>query len=226
MTRPVFLITLGAIAGSIVGIIGGGGGISRQIGDVIVASAAPIFHMAESGASGSRPGGFGSAGGGASHLVFSTCLARSGANVEATLRNLLEFHEHDATVALVGCLLESEPARFCGADGRKQAADAMEIYYWSRDDARRSSPAHGMADKIRLIDRAAETGEAPEGADPFAGTWNGPTDRAIFARLRTLAKQGYLDPGAFAFSGRPELREALRFVKPEAAPCEAAAAAK
>jgi hypothetical protein len=158
--------------------------------------------------------------------VFSSCLGRAGANVEATLRNLLEFHEHDATVALVGCLLESEPARFCGAEGRKQAADAMEIYYWSRDDAHRSSPAHGLADKIRLIDRAAETGEPPDGVDPYAATWNGPNDRAIFERLRSLAKQGYLDPGAFGFSGRAELREALHDVKPEAAPCEAVAGAK
>jgi hypothetical protein len=135
------------------------------------------------------------------------------------LRNLLEFHEHDATVALVGCLLDGPPQRFCTPAGRRQAADAMEIYLWSRDDGRRSSPAHGLAAKIHWLDRAAETGETGEPVDPFALTWSGPADRAVFDKLKGLVKDGWLDPSAFAYSGRMELREALRDVKAEAAPC-------
>lgn len=229
MSRPIFLITLGAVAGAIVGIIDGGGGIGREIGDAVRASAAPVYRMLAS-AKGAAPAAptldVASDGSGGAHSVFSACLRQSGAGVEGTLRNLLEFHEHDATVALVGCLLDGAPARFCTSAGRQQAADAMEIYFWSREDAHRTSPAHGLADKIRLLDRAAETGEPPEGADPYAATWAGPGDRAIFDRLKALANQGYLDPGAFAFSGRAELRDAMRGVKSEGAPCVAVAGAK
>jgi hypothetical protein len=126
----------------------------------------------------------------------------------------LEFHEHDATLTLVECLLGGAPARFCTPDGRRQAADAMEIYLCSREDARRTSPAHGLADKIRLLDR----GRA-ENVDPFVLTWSGPRDLALYDRLKILVKQGYLEPGAFAYSGRAELRDAMRDVKSEDNPC-------
>jgi hypothetical protein len=229
MSSPVVFITLGALAGAIAAFVQSGQGIGREIDDLAVIAAGSMHGLVETfRPTPPRPQTpqTPDADAGLAHMVFSTCLHSSGANVETTLRDLLEFHEHDATVALVGCLLSSEPARFCGPAGRQQAADAMEIYYWSRDDARRTSPAHGIADKIHMLDRAEETGLPPEVADPFAMTWSGPNDRAIFDRLRALVKQGYLDPSAFAFSGRAELRDALRDAKPEGSPCTAVDGAK
>jgi len=222
MSKPVIFIALGAVAGSIVGMIdGGGGGLGRGIGDMILASAAPLHRLIET----RKPSHAApvetladTAGPGEAHSVFSTCLRQGGANAEQSLRDLLEFHEHDTTVALVGCLLDGNPQRFCTTAGRRQAGDAIEIYLWSRDDAQRTSPAHGLAAKIHLLDKASETGE-PD--DPFSKTWSGPGDVAIFVRLKGLVKQGYLDPGAFAFSGRAELRDAFHEVRAEATPCAA-----
>jgi hypothetical protein len=222
MSKPVLFIALGAVAGAIVGMIdGGGGGMGRGIGNMILASAAPLHRLIES----AKPrhatvadASTDTAGPDNAHSVFSTCLRQGGANAEQNLRDLLEFHEHDTTVALVGCLLDGNPQRFCSAAGRRQAADAIEIYLWSRDDAQRTSPAHGLAAKIHLLDKTSETGE-PD--DPFSKTWSGPGDVAIFDRLKGLVKQGYLDPGAFAFSGRAELREAFHQVRAEATPCAA-----
>lgn len=210
MTRPVFLITLGAIAGAVVGVVPGGSGLGRQLVEAALERSGALVRMAQAP---ETSAGRSASSSDASAFVFSACLRNSGDHVEQTLRDLLEFHEHDATLSLVGCLLGGDPRRFCEARGRQQAYDAMEIYLWSRDDARHTSPAHGLADKIRMLDRA----ETPP--DPFVLTWSGPGDRAIFDKLKALVKAGYLDPGAFAFSGRAELRDALRGVKPEASPC-------
>lgn len=219
MTRPVFLITLGAVAGAVVGVVPGGSGLGRQLVEAAIERSTALVNMAQAPAGpAARPAPPPDA----SRFVFSACLRRAGGNVEQTLRDLLEFHEHGATLSLVGCLLGGDPRRFCEPGGRQQAYDAMEIYLWSRDDARRTSPAHGLADKIHLLDRADAT-SAPVAPDPFVLTWSGPGDRAIFDKLKTLVKGGYLDPGAFAFSGRAELREALRGLKPEAQPCSALA---
>ena len=213
MTRPVFLITLGAIAGAVVGVVPGGGGLGRQLIEAAYDRATALVSAAPGP---TAPAASAEPASGDSRFVFSACLRQSGGSVEKTLRDLLEFHEHDATLSLVGCLLDGDPRRFCAPSGRQQAYDAMEIYLWSRDDARHSSAAHGLADKIHMLDRA-ET--APVAPDPFVLTWSGPGDRAIFDKLKGLVKAGYLDPGAFAFSGRAELREALRGVKPDASPC-------
>ncbi|MDE3175718.1 MAG: hypothetical protein KGM15_06355 [Pseudomonadota bacterium] len=222
MAKPVVLITLGAVAGAVVGVIDGGGGFGHDVADKILDGAAAIVRSVEPDFASYTPARAAEPGGDA-HLVFSTCLRSSGENVERTLRDLLEFHEHDATVSLVSCLLEGDPRRFCAPEGRKQAADAMEIYLWSRDDARRTSPAHGLADKIRMLDRAAQSGEPARSPDPFELTWSGPRDVALYDKLKGLVRQGYLEPGAFAFSGRAELREAVHDVKPEATPCVAVA---
>src|SRR5271156_3541709 len=196
MSKPVFFIALGAVAGAVGGLIdGGGGGMGRGMGDRILASAAPLHRLIKT----AKPrhatladASADTAGSDNAHSVFSTCLRQGGANAEQNLRDLLEFHEHDTTVALVGCLLDGNPQRFCTTAGRRQAGDAIEIYLWSRDDTQRTSPAHGLAAKIHLLDKASETGE-PD--DPFSKTWSGPGDVAIFDRLKGLVKQGYLDPG-------------------------------
>jgi hypothetical protein len=215
MTRPVFLITLGAIAGAVAGVVPGGGGLGRQVVETAYDKVAALVSMAQAPErQAARPAPPPDA----SHFVFSACLRKGGDNVEQTLRDLLEFHEHDATLSLVSCLLDGDPRRFCEPRGRKQAYDAMEIYLWSRDDAHRTSPAHGLADKIRMLDRTA-TQPADIAPDPFVVTWSGPGDRAIFDKLKSLVKGGYLDPGAFSYSGRAELREALRGVKPDVSPC-------
>jgi hypothetical protein len=210
MARPVFLITLGAVAGAVVSVVPGIGGLGLQLAQDAFERANAITSFSPAPAPQLAPD--------ASHFVFSACLSKSGGNVEQTLRDLLEFHQHDATLSLVGCLLDGDPRRFCAQSGRQQAYDAMEIYLWSRDDAQRTSPAHGLANKIHLLDRTDASSE-PVAPDPFVLTWSGPGDRAIFEKLKQLVKGGYLDPGAFAFSGRAELRDALRGVKPEASPC-------
>jgi hypothetical protein len=221
MAKPVVLITLGAVAGAVVGVIDGGGSFGREVADKILDSAAALVRMVHT----DSPSGRGKAGvpGAGAHLVFSSCLRNTGETIERTLRDLLEFHEHDATVSLVNCLLDGDPRRFCAPEGRRQAADAMEIYLWSRDDARHTSPAHGLAEKIRMLDRAAATGEPAASPDPFVLTWSGPRDIALYEKLKSLVRQGYLEPGSFAFSGRAELREAVQNIKPEASPCVAVA---
>ena len=149
---------------------------------------------------------------------FVTCLQKSGANPEQSLRDILAYHDHAATLSFVECLLDAPPQRFCPPDGGGKAADAMEIYLWARDDAKISSPAHGLADRIRLAARTTEAGE-PAPPDPYALSWSSARDHALFDRLRSLAKQGFLHPSSFGYSGRAELREALVGVKPEGAPC-------
>jgi hypothetical protein len=158
--------------------------------------------------------------------AFAFCLHKAGDDVETTLRDLVAFHDHAATLALTECLLNVEPQRFCPPDGGRKAQDAMEIYLWARDDARISPPAHGLADKIRLLDRAGRQSDDLENPDRFALSWSGPRDRALFDRLKSLASDGYLDPGAFGYSGRPELRAALNGVKPQGSPCAGIAGAE
>jgi hypothetical protein len=157
--------------------------------------------------------------------AFAFCLHKAGDDVETTLRDLVAFHDHAATLALTECLLNIEPQRFCPPSGGRKASDAMEIYLWARDDARISSPAHGLADKIRLLDRTGRASDDVANPDPFALSWSGPRDRALFDRLKSLARDGYLDPGAFAYSGRADLRTALSGVKPQGAPCAGIAGA-
>jgi hypothetical protein len=220
MARPVFMVSIGALAGAAIAVVNLGGDIGRKLTDGAVDVGMSASRLIEPPSAGtplrvSAPD--------ASHFMFSTCVHKTGASVEQTLLDLVEFHEHGATLTLVNCLLSGEPARFCTPAGRQQAADAMEIYLWSRDDSRRVSPAHGLAAKIHWLDRAAKSGGPAENPDLFVFTWSGPDDKAVFDRLRELVKQGYLDPGAFAFSGRAELRDALRDVTPEASPCLATA---
>jgi hypothetical protein len=219
LAKPVFMVSIGALAGAAIAVVNLGGDIGRKLTDGAADVGMSASRLLEPRAAAplrvSAPD--------ASHFVFSACLRKSGANVEQTLLDLVEFHEHAATLTLVNCLLGGEPARFCTPAGRQQAADAMEIYLWSRDDSRRVSPAHGLAAKIHWLDRAASSGGPVEDPDPFVFTWSGPDDKAVFDRLRGLVQQGYLDPGAFAFSGRAELRDALHGVTPEASPCLAAA---
>ena len=89
----------------------------------------------------------------------------------------------------------------------------MEIYLWSRDDARRTSPAHGLAAKIHLLDRAASNGGPGENPDPFVLTWSGPRDKAVFDRLQAASSNRAIStPAPSPFSGRAELRDALRGV--------------
>ena len=214
MSTPVVFITIGAVAGAVIGWLDGGGALGREISDYVTDGVATIYSQFNPNLHPRATPELGDL----SRNTFSACLKSRG-GVEATLRDLIEFHEHDATVQVVDCLLGGDPRRFCTAEGRAQAADAMEIYYWSKEDARRSSAAHGLALKIHLLDRAAGNGEAAA-SDPYALTWAGPGDRTILDRVTLLAKEGWLDPGVFAFSGRAELRDAMRDVKSDATPCD------
>ena len=209
MSKPVILVIAGVTLGAVLGLVNVGGEVSLRAVSMVFDGVATVPRLIQANLPGApRP----VAASVPQSQAFGACLGRSNKTLEKTLRNLVEFHEHDATLSFVECLLDSEPQRFCDADGATQVADAMEIYLWSRDDARRSSPAHDLADKIHMLDRAAQEGKA--GDDPFVITWTGPRDRALFDKVRDLVKQGYLDPGAFAYSGRAELRDALHGVQP------------
>ena len=220
--KPVLLMTLGAVAGMV--------GATLATGIVHIDPQTALRPLAALAASSfaappsRRPGGEAAAASEAQG-AFSFCLHKAGPDVETTLRDLVAFHDHEATLALAECLLSVEPQRFCPPAGARKAEDAMEIYLWARDDARISTPAHGLADKIRLLDRTELDSDALDNPDRFALSWSGPRDRALFDRLKSLARDGYLDPGAFAYSGRADLRTALSGVKPQGAPCAGIAGA-
>lgn len=214
MAKPLVLIFAGAMMGALIGIIHVGGDFSlRGVGTVMdgLANVARGLRAEVWGASTPAPSTAPQA------RMFTACLNRSGPHFERTLRNLLEFHEHEATLDLVECLLSGDPTTFCDTDGAQHALDAIEIYLWSRDDARRSSPAHDLADKIHMLDRNAPDRKVEE--DPFIVTWAGPRDRALFDRVRDLVKQGYLDPGPLGYSSRAEVRDAVRGVQSSAPRC-------
>jgi hypothetical protein len=214
MSKPLVLIFTGALVGAVIGLVGVGGEFSFRgastvldgLGNVMRGLRAEVAGPMEPAPMVAQPG-----------KMFTACLTRSGPHFERSLRNLVVFHEHEATLDLIECLLGGDPAMFCDADGAQQAADAMEIYLWSRDDARRSSPAHDLADKIHMLDRDGAQRKADD--DPFVFTWAGPRDRALFERVKDLVKQGYLDPGPMAFSGRTELRDAVRGIQAAAPRC-------
>jgi hypothetical protein len=209
------LIALGALAGLVVGGIASG-----LVGLDVAAQMRPLAALIapqRAAPPASQPGGDDTASAGRG--AFSFCLHKAGDDEERTLRDLLAFHDHEATLALTECLLNVAPQRFCGPDGGAKAENAMEIYLWSRDVARVRTAPHGLADRIRLLDRTDRTNDAGGSPDPFTLSWTGPRDRALYDRLRALARDGYLDPGAFGYSGRAELRDALTDVKPIGAPC-------
>jgi hypothetical protein len=213
MSKPVLLTALGAALGMVgAALTGGLVGVDAPaaLRPLAALSAPPPAAKPEAAETG----------------AFGLCLHKAGGDAERTLRDLIAFHDHEATLSLTECLLSVEPQRFCAPDGGRKALDAMEIYLWARDAARISTPPHGLADKIRLLDRAGRADDGGGSPDPFALTWSGPRDRALFDRLKALARDGYLDPGAFGYSGRPELREALSGVKPLGAPCAGIAGAE
>jgi hypothetical protein len=222
VTKPVLLIALGALAGLVVG-----GVASGLVGLDVAAQLRPVTALLappRATPPASQPGADDTAVAGQG--AFSFCLHKAGDDEERTLRDLLAFHDHEATLALTECLLNVAPQRFCGPDGGAKAENAMEIYLWSRDVARVRTAPHGLADRIRLLDRTDKTSDAGGSPDPFTLSWSGPRDRALYDRLRALGRDGYLDPGAFGYSGRAELREALTDVKPIGSPCAGIARAE
>ena len=214
MSKPLVLIVSGAMLGAMIGLVHVGGEFSFRGASTVMDGLAGVLRGLKTQVAGVSTPATGAVPLG---KMFTACLTRSGPHFERSLRNLLEFHEHDATLDLVECLLGGDPVTFCDTDGAQQAADAMEIYLWSRDDARRSSPAHDLADKIHMLDRGPQERKADE--DPFVVTWTGPRDHALFERIRDLVKQGYLDPGPLAYSGRAEVREAVRGIQAAAPRC-------
>lgn len=205
MSKPVVLIFSGALLGALIGLIHVGGDFNLSGVGVVMEGLGGVFRAVKSEVVGASEPSYGPASQG---QMFTACLTRSGPHFERSLKNVLAYHDHEATLDLVECLLGADPMTFCETEGAQQAADAMEIYLWSRDDSRRSTPAHDLAEKIHMIDRGAQDAKTPD--DPFVVTWTGPRDRALFDRIRDLVKQGYLDPGPLAYSGRTELHDAVR----------------
>ena len=204
MSKPLVLILAGALFGTLIGVVHVGGDSSLKGAGLVLDALSGFARTFKAEVIGpTTPAGVSVAQG----MMFTACLTRSGPQFEHSLKNLLEFHEHEATLDLVECLLAADPLTFCDAEGAQQVADAMEIYLWSRDDSHRTSPAHDLADKIHMLDRGPPERSADE--DQFIVTWAGPRDRALFEKIKDLVKQGYLDPGPLAYSGRAELREAV-----------------
>ena len=222
MEKTILVIVLATLAGMVAavansGLLGADAGALARAPALLFGRTRTPFRQPVNASDASGPGAQG---------AFSYCLQRPSGDPERTLRDLLEFHEHSATLDFVECLVDVEPQRFCPPEGGRRAAEAMEIYLWSRDDARLATPEHALTEKIHLLDRAAAEGEPADGVDPFALNWSSPRDAALFARLKKLARQGYLAPNAFADSSRAELREVLRDVKPQGAPCVGVARAE
>ena len=224
MTKPALLMALGGIAGIVAATLFTG--LVNIDGEAALRPLAALVARGRAAAPTLRLGGEAAEAASEAQGAFAFCLHKAGGDVETTLRDLVAFHDHEATLALTECLLSVEPQRFCQPNGGRKAAEAMEIYLWARDDARISPPAHGLADKIRLLNRAGRESDDLENPDRFALSWSGPRDLGLFDKLKSLARDGYLDPGAFAYSGRPDLRVALDGVKPQGSPCAGIAGAE
>ena len=214
MSKPLVLIFSGAMLGALIGLVHVGGSFDLSGVSVVMDGLYNVGRTLKSQVAGvstpvvAPP---------PPSQMFTACLNRSGPHFERSLKNLLAFHEHAATLDLVECLLSADPMTFCDEGGAQQAADAMEIYLWSRDDSRKTSPAHDLADKIHMLDEAAQTPKPQD--DPFLVTWAGPRDRALFDKVKALVRDGYLDPGPLAYSGRAELRDLVRGVQAAAPRC-------
>ena len=220
MARPVFFITLGALVGAVIGMINGGGEFGRKIADGLV----------DGGMSAAR-------------MLQSRRTFRARRALDPSSRNSCSppASARPAAMSRTPCATSwssrsmTPPWRWsvaCSTGRRSISAPRPGAGRWwtpwksiSGRATTRAAPrsAHALAGKIHWLDRAAGAGDPADNRDPFAFTWSGPDDKAVFDKLKSLVKQGYLDPGAFAFSGRAELREALQGVTPEASPCLAAA---
>jgi hypothetical protein len=157
---------------------------------------------------------------------FAACVQAEGPDLAKTINRLAGLHEHITTAHVVGCLLDRNPQRFCNAAGRKQVADAMEIYLWSRAEALRNPSKQALPHKLDHLedDTAVGPDYSQPGYDPHAKAWDGPEDHAVLDSLQRLARGGYIDADAFGMFPRREIREALTGITAQYSPCPKEAA--
>jgi hypothetical protein len=148
--------------------------------------------------------------------TFGRCLADLNAANFKGIEALASRHDHKTTVALVNCLLTHDRQRFCTADGRQQIANAAEFYLWSRDY---NFNHRAELDQRYQIVKLNDPDENPLSFDPYYKTWDGPADQAIFDNLKSLARNGYVDPDAFGLLPRYEIRKAMEGLTPEGQAC-------
>jgi hypothetical protein len=122
-----------------------------------------------------------------------------------TAKAVIMDHSHLATAGFVDCLLSRNLPRFCTTEGRAQAAAALELYYFARDNAEHPSHEHAMAQRINHLNDDLN-GPTP-GDDRDDHVWDAPADRAIVSDLQLLLRRGYLDAGAFGLFPRRQVRE-------------------
>lgn len=148
--------------------------------------------------------------------TFATCMQTVGASSSEGLEALATRHEHRMTTSLVNCLLTHNRQRFCEPSQRQQIATAMELYLWSRD--------YNLNNRVLLeqryqLARANDPDLNPGAFDAHYKTWDGPEDQAVYDNLKSLARNGYLDPDAFGLLPRYEIRQAMDGMKSEFEAC-------
>ena len=134
-----------------------------------------------------------------------------------TAQAVIMDHSHLATAAFVDCLLSRNLQRFCAADGRAQAAAALELYYFARDNAEHPSHDHAMAQRIRHLNE--DLNGPTSGDDRDDRVWDAPADRAVASDLKSLLRRGYLDASAFGLFPRRQIREMLGETQREGSEC-------
>ncbi len=90
------------------------------------------------------------------------------------------------------------------------------MYLWSRDYNFNNRAE--LEAKYQLA-RANDPDINPASFDPYYKTWTGPEDLAVFENLKTLARNGYFNPEAFALLPRYEIRQAMEGLKSEFVAC-------
>jgi hypothetical protein len=148
--------------------------------------------------------------------TFSRCFEGIGAANLRGMEALASRHEHRTTVSLVNCLLSHDRQRFCSVAGRQQIANAVELYLWSRDY---NFNHRAELDERYQVAKLNDPDEHPQTFDPYYKTWDGPDDRVVFDNLKSLARNGYINPEAFGLLPRYEIRQAMEGLTPEGEAC-------
>lgn len=153
---------------------------------------------------------------GKSEPTFATCMQSVGASSIEGLEALATRHEHRMTTSLVNCLMTHNRHRFCDPSQRQQIATAMELYLWSRDY---NFNNRALLDERYQLARANDPDLNPGAFDAYYKTWDGPEDQAVYDNLKSLARNGYLNPDAFGMLPRYEIRQAMDGMKSEFDAC-------
>jgi hypothetical protein len=146
---------------------------------------------------------------------FASCISRDGPSLASAGLKFFPLNNHKSVAGVASCFIGANRPSLCQEAGRTKLAAMMEIY---------------LSTKQRELKRLSEgfdgqsglTSEQADADDPERRTWDGADDRAIFAKLKRLAADGYISLDDFGWFPRAEIREALSDVAAERAPCAVA----